>query len=196
MVCASGAGRAAAFIASLTRRRPHLKAVLSCCTWLSLSLCAVKRSSCELSDAVRDLLAPLRCNSCAARQAVREHTTAAANLESLSLGWQKAATTPTALRRTACARMVTSTAQEGHLEASQRQGRAVSPRGSIQGSDAAQRGPSATKEPQGADEETLSRETAARRGSHHHKRQPQRQHNKNGPRRPQGPAALFETPHF
>ena len=41
-------------------------------------------------------------------------------------------------------------------------GELKSPRAAPHGSDAAQIGPSATKEPQGADEETCSRETAAR----------------------------------
>ena len=40
------------------------------------------------------------------------------------------------------------------------------------------------------------RQDHQRAAASHPKRQPQRQHNKNGPRRPQGPAALFETPHF
>ena len=190
-MCASVAGRGAAFIASLTRRRPHLKAVLSWCTLLSPSLYAVKTSSCELSDAVRDRLTPLRCDTCAVSRESRCTRPRCKTRVTSSLGCKKEVRHHSVrlqsqgwlLRRSKRAALEARPApkgeqsRRGQLHTAPTLPKSAHPR------------PKSLKTP-------TSKPPPRRRGSHHHKRQPQTHQQQDGPRRPQGPAALFQTPHF
>ena len=91
-------------------------------------------------------------------------------------------------------RLRASTAQEGHLEGK------ASAKGELCRRGQLHTAPTLPKEahPRPKSLKTPTRKPPPRRQPHQEAERaaPKRQHNKNGPRRPQGPAALFETPHF